>query len=350
MPGHDELQLVRDLYSQGLLEAQSAQDGGLDVTVDVSRLSQTAKRELRRRRMLVDVADRAKLSDYAAGVFQYVMAEQAITKVWQAEGGPMGPVGLPIGDRITVATAGEDGFQAPFRSGTITFSNNEVISKTERVLVVDFVGMECHVRQEKTDELYGVVGVVGAANRAVSTYAFPGGNNTIDMGPDGQRIWNTFYRLYEGPVEDITLVGSLIEHDDFSDIEGTSRQIADKIAQTAGQLVGGLTGAPAEAVADNTWFRDGLAAGIGVILGGVFGMGDDPYPASALHLAWEELGQWGPPQQPARTRGDDPKRIEHWTHALKMAGQDDGGDYGDYDLYFNIFIEERSDTRHHPNP
>jgi hypothetical protein len=214
---------------------------------------------------------------------------------------------------------------------------------------VRFVGLECNVRQEGTDELYGVVGVVGPANRKWATYSFPGGDGTVEMGPEGMRFWTLNQEVYRGPIEDVILVATLVEHDDFADVEDASRKIADKIAEMGAQVVGALTGLPAESATQETWFRDGLAAGVGFVLGDVLGMGDDPYPGQSLRVPWEQVKD-GVQRQPPRTRDDDPKQIPLWTHRVKVTGRDDADDFGNYDFYFDLEIERTDRIRCVPMP
>ena len=185
--------------------------------------------------------------------------------------------------------------------------------------------------------MYGVVGVVGPANHALKTYSFPGGDGTVEMGPEGMRIWTLNQELYREAIEDVVLVATLIEHDDFADIEDASRRIADRIAELGGQVVGALMGLPAESATQETWFRDGLAAGVGFVIGDILGMGDDPYPGQSLRVPFDQVLN-GAQRQPPRTRDDDPKQIPLWTHRVKVTARADADDFGDYDFYFDLEI------------
>ncbi|MDV8071134.1 hypothetical protein R4P64_31945 [Rhodococcus sp. IEGM 1366] len=269
-------------------------------------------------------------------------AEKLIATHYYADGGPLNSVGQPMGNGLQIhVTRNGDEFGADFRSGHITFLNDgpETVSQTVTELNVEFVGLECVSRQEKMDEVFGVVSAVGPANSTQTTHAFPGNDNKLDMGP-GLRIRSMNQKLYQGPVEDVVLMCSLIEHDDFADIEGTSKQIADKMVEVGGQVVGGLTGVPAESVTDETWFRDGAAFVVGFVMGDVFGAGDDPYGAQALKIPWTSVLPDGPPRQPPRTRADDGGRIPLWTHSVLLTGVDDNNDVGRYNFYFDCHLEE----------
>ncbi len=345
MPHGNDIEFMRQLYRAGHV---SIRDNGVVVPV----VDRTTNRMRRYRPWQWGTPDEQERRgrDYLEAALR-VRAEEAIRAVWNGDGGPRSPVGLPKTEELTVTRSGDD-WQAAFRSGSITVKSheNKCHILTKQVLKVDFVGLECNVRQEGTDELYGVVALIGPANRVLGTHVFPGGDETLTMGPDGQRIWTTNNRLYEGPIEDVSLVATLVEHDDFADVEGAARKIADTIAEKGGQLLGALTGIPAESVTDETWFRDGLAEALGFVMGDIFGMGDDPYAGQYLPVPWDEIGEWGPRRQPARTRNDDPKQIPRWTHRVKVTGRDDGGDYGDYDFYFDVSVEQVDVKRECPIP
>lgn len=341
MPWSTELEHFRQLYRDG---AVVYRDGNFDF--DHDRLRTSRSRRGVPPYLRGGAEEQIDIYSGYLEAMRRIRAEEIFKAAWNARGGPMSSLGLPINGKISVEGNGT-ALSAAFRSGSMHLLDHEtrLVEKTERMLHVSFVGLECNVRQEKADELYGVVGVIGPANRQIMSYSFPGGDGTITMGPDGQRFWNAYQELYSGPVEDVVLVAALVEHDDFADVDAAARQIADKIAEAGGQLLGALTGVPAEAAADNTWFKDGLGEVLGVVMGGIFGMGDDPYPGQSLRVPWEEIGQWGPPRQMPRTRGDDPKTIKDWTHRVKVTGRDDGGDLGDYDFYFDMWVEQKSDER-----
>lgn len=286
-----------------------------------------------------------------AGALDRLHAEQAIRQVWENEGGPRSSVGVPAGGDLVVVQNGAD-WEAHFRSGTITINAGENMCQvdTKHLLHVDFVGLECVSRQEKSDEIYGVIGVIGPSNHQFPMVRIPGGSGTVSMGRQGQRLWTNQLSLYQDAREDVVLVAALVEHDDFTDVEQTSKDIADKIVKAAGDVVSALSGIPAEAATQDTWFRDGIAKPIGWILGDMFGMGDDPYDGQMLRVALEDLGDAGPAPQPPRTRPDDPKSIPHWTHRITLTGYDDGGDYGQYEAYFNVWVEDIDTVRRCPIP
>lgn len=299
------------------------------------------------------VKDSPRLDPSLIALASQAHAEHAIAKIWEAEGGPVNTVGMPrdpSGSLFPSSTAAgtafpiEGGYMMLFRSGSMTVKNDQVVTNTVKVLRVQLVGLECNIRQESKDEIFGVAALVGPASGHITPFSFPGGDGTLDMGPDGERIWTSNADLYSGPVEDVVLVATLVESDS-GDVSEASDRIAKKIVEGGSALLSGLSGVPAESVANSSWFNDGLGQVIGFVLSDIIGAGDDPYSAQSLRIPWESLGEWGPPRQPARARPDDGKRIDQWTHTVKVTGVDDGGDLGDYNLFFNIWIEHTSETR-----
>jgi hypothetical protein len=272
-------------------------------------------------------------------------AQEAIRRSWEEMGGPRSILGLPLNDQITVDLTPR-GYTASFRSGDI-----HILGPGGRTIVNDFkivnvvlVGIECQIRQEEEDEIYGIVAVIGAGsgiagglgNETVVTRRFPDGG-TMDMGPDGLRISNLNLPLVQnGIVQTYRIVASLFEHDS-GNVDVIAQKVSDKISSTVAMAVGALTGAPAEAVAESESFKENMVTGLAFIFGDILGMGDDPYNAESALISWIELqGDAQPPIQPSVHRDDDPRTINNWTHRVILSGIDDGDDRGQYALYFNV--------------
>lgn len=335
MPIQSDLELARLLLNTGAVSAGSAGQ----FVVKQNRIPRALIAYLANNGMLVD----GEIAPHGQIAIEMLRAEDDVRRLWQARGGPASMLGISSGNDITVRSEGSD-WVADFRSGKIVVKPLVLQTLEQRIMHVDFVGIECVGRQESIDEIYGVVGAIipsldSTEPRHTKTHAFPGGDATLKMGPDGHRIRAFNVPLYIGAVADVVLVCALVEHDDFADVDGAAKKIAEKIHETAANIFGTLTGLPAEAVSDQTWFKDTLAAALGFVMGDLLGMGDDPYPGQVLKVGWHEMGEFGPPRQLPRIRTDDPMPIPNWTHAVKLAGTDDGGDYGEYHLFFNIWIE-----------
>jgi hypothetical protein len=134
-------------------------------------------------------------------------------------------------------------------------------------------------------------------------------------------------------------MATLFENDS-GDVDVIARKVSDTISSTVAAGVGALTGAPAESVSDSESFKEGLVTGLAFVFGDILGMGDDPYSAETLRLDWAALQADSPrPFQPVVRRDDDPQTIEGWTHRITLSGIDDGGDQGQYALYFRVDVE-----------
>jgi hypothetical protein len=262
-------------------------------------------------------------------------ARNRIIEKWKASGGPASSVGLPVQEPIDVRPI-KGGFQTDFRSGKITFKGNDVQVVTDQWVQLLFVGLECAIRQEKVDEVYAVINCFSPsvlALRGGNTVRFPGGNSTLNFGPDQRRISTAAVELYKGPIADLVVQCALVENDS-GDVEDISEEIAAKVEESARALVGALVGTSAEAITEQTWFKGGVKWGVGYILDDVFGIGDDPYDLEAEPIPHQVISQWPAPQ--TLRRPDDVKTIDAWNVKCEVAGIDDAGDTGLYVFYFLI--------------
>lgn len=244
------------------------------------------------------------------------------------------PLGLPQDRQMSVARAGNN-FVMNFRGGEVQIpvEGGDAIAIARIRVELWLVGIECQIRQESTDEVYGAVGVIVPGSNLSATEKFPDADKgTFEMGPDGLRIINLAKKLYDGPPMDIVLTASLIEHDS-GDTSEVKKKIAEAVAKAA-QALAGEVGIPAEVTsASSGWIND-LSLGLVSAIAGILGIDDDPYPPQQLRLRWSELqGQ----QFVRRTtrRNDDPRTID-FTHSIILSGVDDGGDRGQYAIYFDV--------------
>ncbi|MFD6391155.1 hypothetical protein, partial [Nocardia sp. NPDC060259] len=263
--------------------------------------------------------------------FRPELARQAIENHWLAAGGPLSTVGLPVGPSIS-PYAIDGGFQADFRSGGIRILDVDPEIVPGDWVRIWWVGLECAIRQEGEDEIYGTVfcHAPGRAAKA-NVVIFPGGNETLEMGEPGARIAKTNELLYEGPLVNVTLGVTLIENDS-GDVEEISQEISNKITEASASLLAGLTGVPAEAIDNQTWYRDGIGAIVGLVLDDLFGIGDDEYlPASKL-VQWQKLAKFAEPG--SYQRPGEPQVIDAFNDIIDASGVDDAGDRGHYRFFF----------------
>lgn len=180
----------------------------------------------------------------------------------------------------------------------------------------------------------------------MSTRRFPD-SNTLSTGPPGLRIVNlNLPVVVRGVVQNYTILAMMVENDS-GHVDVIAQKIVDKINSTVASVIGELTGAPAESVADSESFKEGLVAGVKFLFGNILGVGDDPFNPESLGLRWANLQPNSPrPIQPPLQRDDDPRTITGWTHRITLSGRDDGNDLGQYALYFQVDSETISITAH----
>lgn len=292
---------------------------------------------------LDEIYDIENNTSYAA--ILRVLARAEIKKAWERAGGPHARVGLPLDASFPIREATPGTWVMDCRGGQIQFLQNDrqTIEVLQRKTTVRLVAIECQVRQESSDEVYGVVSVHGPANQMIQTVRIPG-SGTLNMGEPGARL--TFPALpivTDSTLEDLYIRVAWIENDS-GNVEDIARKVAEKMQQAAAAAAGALLGAGAESVAasqNETFYEAALW-----IVGDVLGMGDDAYPVEGRYIsAGELLAGSGPPLQAPYKRGDDPRTVEKWTHDIYVQGVDDGGDLGRYRFFFDVTRTDTHDVR-----
>lgn len=192
-----------------------------------------------------------------------------------------------------------------------------------------FVGIECRIRQESEDEVFGTVKVVAGDGTPTNAVPFPE-SGYWRLGKAGQRIATAQIPLYRGPVTELAIAGTLVEHDS-GDVEAEKRIISTAVSTAATTALAAYTaglGAAAQPLIDL------LARGLVGLAAGALGIADDVYNPGAVALRAAELPNANARRRTLR-RNDDPRAID-WTDVLVLEGRDDGGDRGVYALYFDV--------------
>ena len=295
-------------------------------------------------------------SRYGVTSTRHLLAAYAIKQKYRQLGEVFSPLGLPIdGDlnaQIDVTTKAnqQGGYQAQFRGGTITikdFDNIAVEEVTEKVKIW-FVGLECQVRQETEDEIFGTVGVILPSKKMVVIAGhFPEGAEYLKMGKDGTRTVELNVLLYDDVPADLVLTCSLIEHDS-GDISEYKRRIAEALGKAAEAGLGSV-GVPAEAVAANQGWIGALTVGLVNVLSGWLGADDDPYNPHGFRIPAKDIlvdlriksgkikGVTSPFRDKTLERGDTPGVVLRYNlDPVIVSGTDQGGDLGVYAFYFKV--------------
>ncbi|GHF75077.1 peptidoglycan hydrolase-like protein with peptidoglycan-binding domain [Amycolatopsis bartoniae] len=192
-------------------------------------------------------------------------------------------------------------------------------------------GLECRVRQESEDEIYGSVQVGSADRQPHPALKFPD-SGYLRMGPDGQRIHTMQALLYSGPPQDLGLVATLAEFDS-GDVEQEKQVLADAAAAAITTALAAYTAGLGAAAAP---LIDLLARGLVNFGAGVLGISNDIYNPQAAALPADALLQ-ADSRRRTLTRPDDPRSLA-WTDVIILSGRDDGGDYGEYGLYLDVRV------------
>ncbi len=210
------------------------------------------------------------------------------------------------------------------------------------------VGLECEIRQESEDEMFGSVGVVVPSSRISTVQHFPDGTDFLPMGPDGERTVSLQILLYDGPPADLVLTSVLAEHDS-GDLSEYRRRIAEAFVKAANAGGAALGGVPAEAMAANQGWLGDLSVGLANVLTGVIGADDDPYTPQSVPVRAKDMltafgivqGTLPGAQQPfparTRVRPDTPGvTLAYNIDPVRLTGRDQGGDQGSYAFYYRI--------------
>lgn len=295
-------------------------------------------------------------SRYGAASARHLLAAYAIKQKYKQLGEVFSPLGLPIDDdlnaQIDVTTKAnqQGGYQGQFRGGTITikdFDNIAVEEITEKVKIW-FVGLECQVRQETEDEIFGTIGVI-LPSKPMFTHAvhFPEGDEFLKMGKPKTRTVELQLLLYDDVPADIVLTCNVIEHDS-GDISEYKRRIAEALSKAAAAGLGAV-GVPAEAVAANQGWMGAITVGLVNVLSGWLGADDDAYNPRGFRIPAKDIlidlriksgkitGVTSPFQDKTLKTEDTPGVVLRYNlDPVVVSGTDQGGDLGVYALYFKV--------------
>lgn len=272
------------------------------------------------------------------------LASAKIQDYYAKHGGYFSRFGLPIDAGLNaqespvVLSRPQGGYSADFRGGRLTLSHagpgDDVVVEWIRKVKIWFVGLECRVRQEGTDEVYGSIGCIVPSTNELNTYHFPDGIEYFSMGPDGTRTVRVEMLIYDGVPADIVLACLLIEHDS-GNIDTYKEKIAAAIT-TAAKTGLAAIGVPAEATAADQGFLGDLSLGIVNAVSGWIGADDDPYTPQNSRIRAREILLNAFTEQ-VLERSDTPGVVlKYNAEPVIVYGIDQGGDRGEYGFYFRV--------------
>lgn len=194
---------------------------------------------------------------------------------------------------------------------------------------VVWTGLECRVRQEKRDDIFGSVQLITGMTPQPAV-KFPDAG-TLTFGPPGLRIFSAQRLLYSGPAQDLSVSLALVQHDS-GDIEQEKQAVSQAISTAATAAVAAATSPAGAALAKP--FIDFLAVALVDIASDLLGLADDPFNPAAVFIPKDKLLEANSRRQ-IRQRPDDPRTLQ-FTDMVICSGTDGDGDVGVYALYLDV--------------
>lgn len=275
---------------------------------------------------------RSALSSQRSSVYE-LLQTHLIHQHYLSGGGSNGSFGFPTSE---VQFVGTDAIRQ-FRGGEIHLLENKIQDIPKLEVSVRFLGFRC-VRESTSDQLstrdepYFIISVdIGNSSPAVKKFGpFEGVESGTEIGI-GELL------IQEIPPNPMSIRVMAYESD-FGDPDETARKIQDevvKLSQQAGSLASAAGGAadgpgigPAAAAGTVGGFAAGpLGALVAVGIVSALGLGDDfiNQAATLLFASPEDVGK--PPKQGQFQETDFNRKITV-----------NGGDEGEYDLFFDIRV------------
>ncbi|MBA4055472.1 MAG: hypothetical protein C0490_12225 [Marivirga sp.] len=293
---------------------------------------------------------------YKATSVRHLLAAYAIQKKYTQLGEVFSPLGLPIDHdleaemNITTNAVPLGGYQAQFRGGDITIKDfdNIAVEEVKEKVKIWLVGLECQIRQETEDEIFGTIGII-LPSKPMFTHAihFPTGSEYLAMGRDGARTVELNVLLYDDVPADVVLTCNLVEHDS-GDISEYKRRIAEALSKAAEAGLGSV-GVPSEAIAANHGWVGAITVGLVNVLSGWLGADDDAFLPHGFRIPAKDIlvdlrikngkikNATSPFQTRTMERPDTPGVVLHYNvPPVIVSGTDQGSDLGRYAFYFKV--------------
>ncbi len=214
------------------------------------------------------------------------------------------------------------------------FSKNDDdinVTPTRRVQVT-FQGYGLEQRQEKGDELYGVLtGNIGSLG-----YTKHWDLAEEKLGPaSNNRISQHAILMHEGAPMDLNIVFAMIErdHGNMQKIRNQIKEALNDAVKEAASLATAAAGSAnksvknkfdAQSLASSNLYKWALG-GAAALITWIFGLKDDPYNPGTFMIPAADMLRI-PPVREYRCAKDP--RVLRYTHRITVQGRDDGGDLG----------------------
>lgn len=261
--------------------------------------------------------------------YERIAIMEKLEKAWRSAGGKASPLGLPAQNEIDLYET-PSGFVSHFRGGNVEINKHAdkfSVPKHYRS-TIELVAMQCAVRSEKEDEIYGSVAVI--TDQGSQEFQIP----LITIGK--RRRIQQFHKSFDiGPPSRVMLHSLLVEKD-----SGKSDEIRKKIAKFYDDV-----GKKVKEYSDVVIGKELSEVGVDTIrdiltiatfgIATLFDMGDDPFDPAWKALQWTDLVNTNPT---VHTYGhhSDPQTGKY---LYNMRAFEAGGN-GQYELFFSQRLEE----------
>ncbi|MEN2786645.1 hypothetical protein ACFOKI_01905 [Sphingomonas qilianensis] len=253
-------------------------------------------------------------------------------------GGFKSRLGLPLVPSMPIRQSA-DSFETSFRSGFISVKadGTDIFAIAQTFCEISVVGIQCNIRQEAVDEIYGTVSclIANSANSNSTTVKIPDdGDGVFKMGPVGLRVSGASGLIYSGPVADVLIAVMLIQQDS-GDTSEAKKEIAATIAKAAQAGLAAVGGGAAESMFLSPRFIQTISLGVVNAIENMIGLPDDPFNPAYLRLSFAELAQRPHERFILPVDGAVGGEIEY-THAITASGLDGDNDLGKYTVYIDL--------------
>ncbi|MGY1944764.1 hypothetical protein [Nocardia asiatica] len=230
---------------------------------------------------------------------------------------------------------------------------NDIFLKDPKELKVWLSGIECQIRQEVSDDIYGTVSAVipsrnGSSQAPPQIVNFPDGD-PLQMGEPGTRTKKLEKLVYQGPPDDVVLASTLVNHDS-GDISDYKKALGTYIKNASLLILGGASGVAAEKASEGANFVSKFVDDIvDWIADDLLGLGDDPFDPTMQRISAADLitvfrkAKGELPEKPnpfpfrQMTRADTPGvTLNYNLDPVIVTGVDDDGDIGKYAFYYKL--------------
>jgi len=258
-------------------------------------------------------------------------ARTNINNLYSQLGAYSSRLGLALGD---MKAKNDGGYLMEFRGGKIeTDADGNAWAEKKLRVELWLVGLQCVLKQEVEDEVYGSITALMPSFGGSFTHTFPNSGDTFKFRHDGERIVNLAVKLYDGPPADLAITGNLKEQDNTVEISQYKKKV-EEWASKAVAAFGGTLGSAAEAMASDQSFIKDITNILFDLVENILGLNDDAYTPQTMSIFANDIisGNYGHHTRTWKSRS------VNFTHAFDVSGFDEGDDQGIYTFFTDLRV------------